>query len=64
MDESLKSCRGNSQAEGHDIPFDGPMPCEKHGLPFISFHNADQMVHVAKINLCVDLSLARRVEEI
>ena len=64
IDESLKGCRGIGQAKGHDIPFEGPILHAEHGLPFISFSNADQMVHMAKINLSVDLSLARGVEEI
>ena len=41
-----------------------PLSCVEHGLPFISFGNVDQMVCMAKINLSIDLSLARGVEEI
>ena len=51
IDESLKSCRGISQAERHDIPFEGPISRVEHSLPFITFCNADQMVCVAEINL-------------
>ena len=51
IDESLKSCRGVSQAERHDIPFEGPISHAERGLPFITFCNADQMVCVAEINL-------------
>ena len=62
IDKSLKSRRGVSQAERHDIPFEGPISCAECGLPFITFCNADQMVRVAEINLQVDLGLARGVE--
>ncbi|KIM69164.1 hypothetical protein SCLCIDRAFT_104124, partial [Scleroderma citrinum Foug A] len=64
IDESLKSHRGISQAERHDIPFEGPISRVERGLSFITFCNADQMVRVAEINLQVDLGLARGVKEI
>ena len=64
IDKSLKSRRGVSQAKGHDIPFKGPILRVECGLPFISFGNADQMVRVVKINLRVDLGLARGIEEV
>ena len=64
IDKSLKSHRGISQAKGHDIPFEGPISHAECGLPFISSSNADQMVCMAKINLSIDLSLARGVKEI
>ncbi|KIM68185.1 hypothetical protein SCLCIDRAFT_106247, partial [Scleroderma citrinum Foug A] len=51
IDKSLKSCRGISQAKRHDIPFEGPISRVEHGLPFITFCNADQMVCVAEIDL-------------
>ena len=51
IDESLKSCRGVSQAERHDIPFKGPISRAERSLPFITFCNVDQMVRVAEINL-------------
>ncbi|KIM57252.1 hypothetical protein SCLCIDRAFT_130827, partial [Scleroderma citrinum Foug A] len=51
IDELLKSHRGISQAERHDIPFEGPILHAERGLPFITFCNADQMVCVAEINL-------------
>ena len=60
----MKSHRGVSQAKAHNISFEGPISCVECGLPFISFSNADQMVHMVKINLSIDLSLARGVEEI
>ena len=64
IDESLKSCRSICQAEGHDIPLEGPISCAKCGFPFITFGNADQVVRVAQINLRVDLGLARGIKEI
>ena len=51
IDKSLKSCRGVSQAERHDIPFEGPISHAERGLSFITFCNADQMVCVAEIDL-------------
>ena len=51
IDELLKSHRGVSQAERHDIPFEGPISRAECGLPFITFCNVDQMVCVAEINL-------------
>ena len=51
IDESLKSRRGVSQAERHDIPFKGPISRAERGLPFITFCNADQMVRVVEIDL-------------
>ena len=64
IDELLKSHGGISQAKGHDVPFEGPILCVECSLPFISLGNVDQIVCVAKINLTIDLSLARGVEEI
>ena len=64
IDELLESCRSICQAEGHDIPLEGTISHAEHGFPFITFGNADQVVHVAQINLRVDLCLARGIEEI
>jgi len=60
----LESHGSISQAERHDIPLEGAIPRVKHGLPFISFSDADQVVRMAEINLRVDLCLARRIEEV
>ena len=51
IDELLESCRSICQAEGHDIPFEGPISRAECGLPFITFCNVDQMVCVVEINL-------------
>ena len=64
MNKSLESCRSICQAKGHDIPLEGTIPCAEHSFPFITFCNADQMVHMVEINLRIDLSLAWGVEEI
>ena len=64
IDKSLKSHRGVSQAEGHDIPLKGPIPRAECGFPFITFCNADQVVCIAEINLRVDLGLARGIKEV
>ena len=64
IDKSLESCGSICQAEGHDIPLEGPIPCVEHGFPFITFCNVDQVVHVVEINLRVDLGLARGIEEV
>ncbi|KIM56843.1 hypothetical protein SCLCIDRAFT_131664, partial [Scleroderma citrinum Foug A] len=64
IDKSLKSCRGVGQAEGHDIPLEGPIPHAEHGFPFITFCNVDQVVCMVEINLRVDLGLARGIEEV
>ncbi|KIM67427.1 hypothetical protein SCLCIDRAFT_107934, partial [Scleroderma citrinum Foug A] len=80
IDESLESCGSVCQAKGHDIPLEGTIllmfhvhctkrvwcvtPHVEHGFPFITFCNADQVVHVVEINLRVDLGLARGIEEV
>jgi len=64
VNKSLESCGSIGQAERHDIPLEGAIPCAKRGLPFISISNADQVVHVAEIDFGVDLCLARRVKEV
>ncbi|KIM55585.1 hypothetical protein SCLCIDRAFT_134350 [Scleroderma citrinum Foug A] len=64
IDKSLESHGSICQAKGHDIPLEGPIPCVEHGFPFITFCNADQVVHVVEINLRVDLGLARGIEEV
>ena len=64
IDESLESHRSICQAEGHDIPLEGTIPCVERGFPFITFCNADQVVRMAEINLRVDLGLARGIKEI
>ncbi|KIM67351.1 hypothetical protein SCLCIDRAFT_44379, partial [Scleroderma citrinum Foug A] len=55
IDESLKGCGSICQAEGHDIPLEGTIPCAERGFPFITFCNADQVVCVVEINPRVDL---------
>ncbi|KIM63316.1 hypothetical protein SCLCIDRAFT_117979, partial [Scleroderma citrinum Foug A] len=64
IDESLESRRSICQAKGHDIPLEGTILHVKCGFPFITFCNADQVVHMAEINLRVDLGLARGIEEV
>ena len=64
IDESLESCRSICQAKGHDIPLKGTIPCVERGFPFITFCNADQVVHVVETNLRVDLGLARGIKEV
>ncbi|KIM63047.1 hypothetical protein SCLCIDRAFT_118487, partial [Scleroderma citrinum Foug A] len=64
IDESLESHGSICQAEGHDIPLEGMILHAERGFPFITFCNADQVVHVAEINLRVDLGLARGIKEI
>ena len=64
IDKSLESCRSICQAEGHDIPLEGPISCAERGFPFINLCNVDQMVHIAEIDLGVDLGLARGIEEV
>ncbi|KIM55465.1 hypothetical protein SCLCIDRAFT_52274, partial [Scleroderma citrinum Foug A] len=61
IDESLESHGSICQAEGHDIPLEETIPCVERGFPFITFCNVDQVVHVAEINLRVDLGLARGI---
>ena len=64
INKLLESCRSICQAEGHDIPLKGTIPHAECSFPFITFCNADQMVHMAEINLRIDLGLARGIEEI
>jgi len=51
VDKLLESRGSVGQAKRHDIPLEGTIPRAKHGLPFISISNADQVVCVAEINL-------------
>jgi len=64
VDESLKGHRSISQAKGHDIPLKGSIARSKCGLPFVTFSNVDQVVHMVEINFAVYLSLTGGVQEI
>ena len=64
IDKSLESHGSICQAKGHDIPLKGTIPHAERGFPFITFCNADQVVHMVEINLRVDLGLARGIEEV
>ena len=64
IDKLLKGHRSICQAKGHDIPLKGPISRAECDFPFITFGNADKVVHMVQINLRVDLGLARGIEEI
>ncbi|KIM65165.1 hypothetical protein SCLCIDRAFT_113434, partial [Scleroderma citrinum Foug A] len=64
INKLLEGHRSICQAEGYDIPLEGPISCVECGFPFINLCNVDQMVHIAEIDLGVDLGLARGIEEV
>ncbi|KIN98417.1 hypothetical protein M404DRAFT_157768, partial [Pisolithus tinctorius Marx 270] len=64
INESLKSHRHISQTEGHYPPLVRTITSAESGFPFISVCDADQMIGMAEVNLCVDFVAAWRVKQV
>ncbi|KIN99131.1 hypothetical protein M404DRAFT_155989, partial [Pisolithus tinctorius Marx 270] len=58
VNESLESHRCVSQTEGHYLPLVRTITSAESGFPFISVCDADQMIGMAEVDLCVDFSVA------
>ena len=47
----------------YDFIFKVSIPCPKYGLPFVAFLDANQIIGFSKINLCINLCLAKLIKK-
>ncbi|KIN99891.1 hypothetical protein M404DRAFT_153794, partial [Pisolithus tinctorius Marx 270] len=64
INESLAGCRHISQPKGHYPPLIRTITSVESHFPFISICDVDQMIGMVEVNLCVDFSMAWRVEQV
>jgi hypothetical protein len=64
LHESLESRRGVAEAERHDQHLEEPISGPEGSLPFVAFGNAYQVIGRTKVDLSVNLSLPRGIEEV
>ena len=60
----LEGSQGIGEAERHHLPFIGAIASAEGGFPLITLSDANQMVHMPKINFSIDLCLTRGVKEV
>ncbi|KIK72544.1 hypothetical protein PAXRUDRAFT_180477, partial [Paxillus rubicundulus Ve08.2h10] len=64
INEKLESCRSVCQTKRHYWPLIGAIAGAEGGLPFVSRRDVDKMVGVPEINLDIDFTTARGVEQV
>ena len=62
--EALEGSRCISKSKRHDKPFKRTIVSAESSLPFIAFSNMNEVISVAEVDLGVDTSLARSIEEV
>src|SRR6266481_6064959 len=62
--EPLKSCGSISKSFRHYQPLKGPILGPECGLPLVSSSDANQVVHVPKVNFSVDLCFSWCIQQI
>ena len=62
--EPLECGRSISESERHHEPFEGSVSCLERGLPLIALRNTYQVISMTEVNLSVNTSFARRMEEV
>ena len=62
--ELLKCSWGIGEAKRHHQPLVGAVSGSEGCLPLVTISDANQMVHMPKVNFGVDLCSARRVEQV
>ncbi|KIM61388.1 hypothetical protein SCLCIDRAFT_122125, partial [Scleroderma citrinum Foug A] len=64
VDKSLEGSRGIGEAERYHLPFVGAIASVEGSFPLITLGDANQMVHMPKINFSIDLRLTWGVKEV
>ena len=62
--EPLKCGRGVGESERHHEPFEGSVSCLERGLPLIALRDTYQVIRMTEVDLSVDTSFARGMEEV
>ena len=62
--EPLKCGRGVGESERHHEPFEGSVSCSERGLSLIALRDTYQVISMMEVNLSVDTSFARGMEEV
>ena len=64
VDEPLESSRSVRESFGYDIPLVGSISGVECGFPLVAVCDSYEMVRMAKIELGVDASLTRGIEQV
>ena len=64
VDKLLESGQGIGEAKGHHLPFIAAIASAEGSFPLISYGDANQMVHMPKIDFSIDLRLTWGVKEV
>ena len=60
----MEGRRSVGESEGHDAPFERAVAGPKGGLPLVSGGDPNEIVGVSEVDLGIDPSLPRSVEEV
>ena len=61
---TLESSRCIGKSEGHHKPFKQAIASAECSLPFITVHDADKVVGMSKIDLCIKLGFPWCIQEV
>ena len=64
VDKSLEGSRDIGEAKRHHLPFVGAVASAEVSFPLITLGDANQMVHMPKINFSIDFHLTQGVKEV
>ncbi|KIK78826.1 hypothetical protein PAXRUDRAFT_162960 [Paxillus rubicundulus Ve08.2h10] len=64
IDNTLKGCRCIGEPKGHHQPLIGAMVGPNGCFPFIHGSDADKVVSMTKVHLCIYLSTTQGIEEL
>ena len=62
--EPLKCSRGVGESKRHQKPLKGFISCMERGLPLIALRETYQVISMTEVDLSVDTSFARGMEEV